>query len=490
MRLYNTLTRSVEALETRVPGKVGLYVCGMTVYDYCHIGHARAMMAFDVIRRHLEHRGYDVVFVRNHTDVDDKIINRAAERGEHPLALSARFIAALEEDLSALGIRPPDVTPQVSKHIDEVVAMIASLVRKGHAYAADNGDVYFSVESFSEYGKLSGKKLEDLRAGERVAIDESKNHPADFALWKAAGPDELGWESPFGKGRPGWHIECSAMAGAILGEQFDIHGGGIDLVFPHHENEIAQSECASGHAPMARYWLHNGHLTLAHEKMSKSLGNIVRIRDILAEMPSEALRLLYVRTHYRSPLPYASDQLVAALTDLDRIYVAKETVQEVVAKGSGAPVETLGPDAIEAHRLASAFTARFNEAMDEDFNSADAIGAMFELVRAINRFGNDKKARTKGALALAPAVDAFALVARVLGIAAMEPAAFYDEVKVKRLTASGRSVAEVEAKVRARGDARTAKDWALADAIRIELDAQGIVIMDSPEGSTWRMRVA
>jgi cysteinyl-tRNA synthetase len=491
IRLHNTLSRSIEPLETREPGKVGLYVCGMTVYDFCHIGHARAMLAFDIVVRHLRHRGYDVTFVRNHTDVDDKIINRAKEQGIDPLALSAKFVAALETDLAGLGLVPPTRTPKVSDHIPDILALIGALVDRGHAYAAENGDVYFAVETYPGYGHLSGKKLDDLRAGERVAIDASKRHPADFALWKAASgdPAEPTWPSPWGPGRPGWHIECSAMARHYLGDTFDIHGGGIDLVFPHHENEIAQSECGTGHGPYARYWMHNGHLTLDKEKMSKSLGNIVRIRDILREVPAEALRLLFTETHYRSPLPYSTEGLVRALGALDRLYTAKETALEVVARGGTADADSLGEAGQEVWRLATAFPARFDAAMDDDFGSPEAIAHLFELVRAVNRFGNDKKARARGGAVLAHAVAAFTLAGDVLGVGAMDPAVFFDEVKTKRLAAAGRSVAEFDERVAARSAARAAKDWATADRLRVELDAEGIVIMDNPTGSTWRMRV-
>jgi cysteinyl-tRNA synthetase len=491
IRLYNTLHRTVEPLEPAEAGKVGLYVCGMTVYDYCHIGHARAMLSFDFVVRHLRHRGYDVNFIRNHTDVDDKIIARAKEQGVDPLALSAFFVDALEEDLAALGLVPPTRTPKVSDHIDDIVALIAQLVNRGHAYKADNGDVYFAVESFPAYGQLSGKKLEDLRAGERVAVESAKRHPADFALWKAAlgEPGEPAWPSPWGPGRPGWHIECSAMSRHYLGDTFDIHGGGIDLVFPHHENEIAQSECGTGHGPYAKVWMHNGHLTLDKEKMSKSLGNIVRIRDILAQVPAEALRLLYGGTHYRSPLPYSTEGLTASLASLDRLYTAKETALDVVANGTPTPIEYLGEAGREVHALATAFPARFDAAMDEDFNTAEAVGHLFELVRAINRFANDKKARAKGAMALQPAIAAFALAGEVLGVGAMDPVAFFDEVKHKRLAAAGKSIDEVEARIAARAAARANKDWAEADRLRAAFDAEGIVVMDGPTGSTWRMRV-
>jgi cysteinyl-tRNA synthetase len=491
IELYSTLSRTVEPLRTQEPGHVRMYVCGMTVYDYCHIGHARALITFDVVVRHLRHRGLRVTFVRNHTDVDDKIIHRAAEEGVDPLALAQRFIDALDEDAAGLGLVRPDHEPRVSAHIDDIVRMIGELVERGHAYRADNGDVYFAVDSFPAYGRLSGKRLEDLRAGERVAVEAAKRHPADFALWKAWGGDasEPRWESPWGPGRPGWHIECSAMSRHHLGDAFDIHGGGIDLVFPHHENEVAQSECATGHAPYARYWMHNGHLTLDREKMSKSLGNVVRIRDILAELPGECLRLLYLETHYRSPLPYSTERLANTLVALDRLYTARETVEELAASAQDVPVTQLGQDAQEAYRLASGFTASFDAVMDRDFNTAEAVAHLMELVRAVNRFGNDRKQRARGRGVALAARAAFALAAEVLGIGAMVPQAFFDDVKSKRLRALGRSVEEVEATLAARADARARKDWAAADAIREQLDAQAIVVMDTPSGSTWRMRV-
>ena len=495
IRIYNTLTRTTEPLVPRVPGEVGLYVCGMTVYDHCHIGHARAMMAFDVVVRHLRRRGLRVKFVRNHTDVDDKILARALELGVPPLELSAQFIAELDADLDAVGILRPDVAPQVSDHIPEVVAMIEALLTKEHAYLAANGDVYFSIESSPGYGKLSGRKIDELREGARVAVDPNKRHPGDFALWKSV-PDsaDLGWSAPFGRGRPGWHIECSAMAARHLGEQFDLHGGGIDLVFPHHENEIAQSECASGHRPFATVWMHNGHLTLVDAagepvKMSKSLGNVVRIRDLVERVPAEALRLMYVDTHYRSPLPFSDQKLADALAVLDRVYLARETVDEVVGRGVSAPLDQLPDSARDAHALATAFVAKCDDAMDDDFNSAAAIGHFFELVRAINRFGNDKKARARGADALRPALDAFAVVAEVFGIAALTPAAYFDEAKGKRMRAQGRSVEAIDALVAERSAARAAKDWARADAARVQLDEAGITVMDGADGSTWRVRI-
>ena len=492
IQIYNSLNNRLEPLETREPNKVGIYVCGMTVYDYCHIGHARAMLTFDMVVRHLRHRGFDVTYVRNHTDVDDKIIARANEQDRAPLELAQFFIDALDEDLEALGTIKPDHEPRVSGHIDNIISMNNDLIERGHAYES-NGSVYFSVESFSKYGHLSGKKLEDLIAGERVAIDPEKQSPADFALWKATKPGECFWDSPWGPGRPGWHIECSVMSHHHLGSDFDIHGGGIDLIFPHHENEIAQSECATG-KNFARYWMHNGHLTFGSEKMSKSLGNIVRIRDIVAQVPAEALRLLYFEAHYRSPLPYSTETLARYVCGLNRLYQAKEAVQEIVARDqSGTPGDTLakdlGGDCADYWRDIQTFESRFNESMDQDFNTAKVVGYLFELVRDINRLAAQKAVRKRGGLLLRPALDAFELCGRVLGIGAADPTAFFDALKTQRMRAQGTDIQEVEDLLAARTAARSAKDWSEADRIRDTLHALNVDVMDSMEGSTWRARI-
>ena len=492
LRLTNTLSRTVETFEPAVPGKVSMYVCGMTVYDYCHIGHARAMITFDLVYRWLTERGYDVTYVRNHTDVDDKIIARAAELGEHPLALSARFIEYLDEDLAALGLRVPTAQPKVSDSIEGIIAMTATLIERGHAYDVD-GDVYFAVESFEGYGKLSGKRLDDQRAGERVDVDSRKRHPGDFALWKSAKPGEVAWASPWGDGRPGWHIECSVMATAALGDTFDIHGGGIDLVFPHHENEIAQSECATGHAPFAKYWMHNGHVTMGETKMSKSLGNFIRIRDILREVPAEALRLLYAESHYRSPLPFSSDRLMECVVALDRLYHAKEVLEGMATQQPGASAEALvvelGEPAAELHAKATGFAAAVRGSMDDDFNTAASVGHLFELVRAVNRFGNNKKWLKRSAALAGPALEAFALAGRVFGVGALPAEEWFHQVRERRLAALGKTESDIQARINARIDARTAKDWAAADDIRAELDALGVVLMDGAQGTSWRMKV-
>jgi len=495
LRVYNTLSRSVEPFEPMNPGQVRMYVCGMTVYDYCHIGHARAMMTFDVVYRWLLERKFDVTYVRNYTDVDDKIIVRANELGEDPLALSQRFIQALNEDLEGLGLLLPNNQPKVSEHIDDIVTLIGTLMDNGHAYAV-GADVFYDVTSFVGYGKLSGKKLEDLRSGERVQVDDRKRNPGDFALWKSVKPGEPFWPSPWGDGRPGWHIECSAMSMRYLGESFDIHGGGIDLVFPHHENEIAQSEGAhpAGHEhPFAKYWLHNGHLTLEHEKMSKSLGNMVTIRNILNVVPAEALRLFYQETHYRSPLPYSSARLGEAMVALDRLYHGKELLEEMSAMAEGESAEALakglGGDAHDLFEQLTEFESRFSSAMDDDFNTAQAIGVVYSLVRAVNRFGNQKKWLKRAAAFGQMGLESLSLVDRALGIGGMDAQSWFKEVRIRRLQVLGRTEQEVENLIEARKLARQNKDWAAADHIRDELMDMGVVVMDTPDGTNWRMKL-
>lgn len=502
IKVFNSYKRSLEPFVPLQEGKVGMYVCGMTVYDYCHIGHARAMITFDVIYRYLVHRGYDVTFIRNHTDVDDKIIARANQVGEDPLALSASMVQALEDDLAGFGLRAPSVAPKVSEHIDEIVTTIQAIIDNGHGYAVD-GDVFFHVPSLRRYGYLSGRDVEQSRAGERIEIDPRKRHPADFALWKSVKPGEPSWESPWGPGRPGWHIECTAMSQKYLGDQFDIHGGGNDLLFPHHENEIAQGEAATGKHPFVAYWMHNGMVTMIDDetgepiKMSKSLGNVINIRDLLVEMPGEALKLLYLEHHYRSPVPFSRGGLSQALSNLDRLYQAKEIAQkaqaimdegkraltaEEEAKNAGGPARAL-------HELVLDFERRFHTAMDADFNTAQALGHLFELVKATNRLAGIKKAFKRAAAVMASALPAFELVGEVLGVGAMEPTAFFEEMRVKRLAAMGSTREHVEGLLEQRSEARQARDWAAADAIRDQLDDLNIVVMDTPEGTTWRIRV-
>ena len=466
MQIYNTLTRRKEAFTPLEPGRVRMYVCRMTVYDYCHLGHARVMVAFDVITRYLRWRGYDVNYVRNITDIDDKILKRADENGESIDSLTARMIEAMHEDEARLFVLRPDHEPRATGHIGEIVAMIETLIDKGYAYAADNGDVYYRVRRFEGYGKLNNRDLDEMRAGARVEVDEHKEDPLDFVLWKAAKPGEASWPSPWGEGRPGWHIECSAMSTCCLGDTFDIHGGGPDLTFPHHENEIAQSEAATG-KPYVNTWMHAGAVRVNQEKMSKSLGNFFTIREVLEVHDPEVVRYLLVASHYRSPINYAPESLSEARKSLERFYNALD----------GLALAGVAPDDADAAtgEVDARFAARFVAAMDDDFNTPEALSVLFDLARELNR-------AKKEAPAQAPAL---ALELRrlggVLGLLAQAPAAFL------KGGAGGLplSEAEIEAKIAARAEAKRARDFATADAIRDELAALGIVLKDAREGTTW-----
>ncbi|ONF45270.1 cysteine--tRNA ligase [Marinobacter lutaoensis] len=459
IRIYNTLTQQKEVFQPLQPGKVRMYVCGMTVYDYCHLGHARVLVAFDVITRYLRHRGYDVHYVRNITDIDDKILRRAEENGEAFTRLTERMIQAMHEDEARLGVLPPTEEPRATAHIDDIIAMIRTLIQKGHAYVADNGDVYFSVASFPEYGKLSKKKLEDLVAGARVDVQEAKRSPADFALWKAAKPGEVSWPSPWGEGRPGWHIECSAMSTKCLGETFDIHGGGPDLLFPHHENEIAQSECATGHA-FVHTWMHAGAIRVNKEKMSKSLGNFFTIREILDKYPAEVVRYFLVSSHYRSQVDYSEDNLAEAGRTLSKLYLALRGI--LPAKDADVP-ET-------------EYDRRFTEVMDDDFNTAGAVAVLHAVAGEINqlrRDGQDQEVRRMAAVLVR--------LGAVLGLLQQDPDAFLQADAGAELSAE-----EIERLIEARAEARKARDFAEADRIRDELAAKGIILDDSRQGTTWR----
>jgi len=459
MRIYNTLTRQKEDFRPIEPGKVRMYVCGMTVYDYCHLGHARVLVAFDVITRYLRHRGYDVHYVRNITDIDDKILQRAEENGESYSELTRRMIRAMHEDEARLGVLSPTEEPCATAYIDDIIAMIHKLISSGHAYEAGNGDVYFAVDSFADYGKLSKKKLEDLLAGARVDVQEAKRSPADFALWKAAKPGEVSWDSPWGDGRPGWHIECSAMSTRCLGDTFDIHGGGPDLLFPHHENEIAQSECATGH-PFVHTWMHAGAIRVNREKMSKSLGNFFTIREILEKYPPEVVRYFLVSSHYRSQVDYSEENLEEAGRTLTRLYHA---LRGVTPAKAGDVAET-------DHDRA------FADAMDDDFNTAGAIAALHAVANEINqhrRDGTEEQARQSAAVLVR--------LGAVLGLLQQDPEAFFQADTGGELSAE-----DIEAMIQARADARKAKDFAEADRIRDELAGQGIILDDSRAGTTWR----
>jgi len=460
LQLHNTLSNSKVPFTPIDEGKIRLYVCGMTVYDYCHIGHARVMVSFDVITRYLRHAGYQVEYVRNITDVDDKIIKRAAENGESCEQLTQRFIDAMHEDELALNVLPPDQEPRATGHIQAIRDMVQTLIEKQYAYAASNGDVYYRVEKFDGYGKLTNRKLEDMRAGARVDINDVKENPFDFVLWKAAKKDEVSWPSPWGEGRPGWHIECSAMTKCCLGNHFDIHGGGPDLPFPHHENEIAQSEAANGET-FVNYWLHAGAVRVNKEKMSKSLGNFFTIREVLAKFPAEIVRYLLTASHYRSQIDYAEDALVEAQRALDRLYTAMDQLE---LKG----VSLEGP-----------YLDRFNSAMDDDFNTREAISVLFEMAREVNRLKRDTDPQ---AAVLASQMRG---LGNILGLLELDPQAY-----LKGEAGEGDLAdANVDALVVQRQQAKLDRNFALSDQIRDQLKVAGIVLEDSKEGTVWKREV-
>jgi len=452
LRIYDTLTRTKREFVPIEPGRVRMYVCGMTVYDYCHVGHARVMVVFDVVQRWLRASGYQVTYVRNITDIDDKIIRRAAENGEPIQALTERFIRFMDEDAAKLGVQKPDEEPRATGYIPEMVGMIDTLEHRGLAYRAVSGDVNYAVRRFPGYGKLSGKSLDELRAGERVEVDPSKQDPLDFVLWKRSKEGEPAWESPFGGGRPGWHIECSAMSTALLGTHFDIHGGGQDLQFPHHENEIAQSEGASGEA-FVNYWMHNGFVRVDNEKMSKSLGNFFTVREVLAKYDPEVVRFFLVRTHYRSPLNYSDKHLDEARHGLARLYTA--------LKSTAAVPTTI--DWSEPH------AARFRAAMDDDFNTPDAVAVLFELANEVNRTG---------------AAQLAGLLKQLGGILGLLERPGTDFLRGD--LPSGWTVERIASLIAARNAARKTKNFAEADRIRQELLDAGILLEDTPQGTTWR----
>ena len=466
--LYNTLTRQKEAFVPLNPENVRMYVCGMTVYDYCHLGHARVLVVFDMIARWLRQHGYPLTYVRNITDIDDKIIARANENGETIGELTARFIAAMNEDSDALGVLRPDIEPKATEHIGQMIAMIEDLVANGKAYPAPNGDVYYAVREFAEYGQLSGKSLDDLRAGERVDVDANKRDPLDFVLWKAAKPGEPSWESPWGNGRPGWHIECSAMGGELFGQTFDIHGGGADLQFPHHENEIAQSCGAHGglcghDAPHAagkrinshvKYWLHNGFIRVDNEKMSKSLGNFFTIRDVLKKYAPEVVRFFILRAHYRSPLNYSDAHLDDAKNSLARLYNTLGNVQAAE---------------FAVREDANDYTRRFFAAMDDDFNTAEAMSVLFELANEANKTGSAELAGCLKALG------------GTLGLLQDDPQHFLQSGGEE----GGLSADEIEALIAQRKTARETKNWAESDRIRDLLAEHKILLKDGTDGTTW-----
>lgn len=490
MKIYNTMTGMKEAFVPLQPGKVGMYACGVTVYDYCHVGHARSAIVFDVISRYLRYKGFQTTFVRNFTDIDDKIIRRANETGATWDAVAAQFIEEYYRDMDALGIARADIEPKATDHIAEMIEVIRTLIAKGHAYAVREGDnesVYFAVDTFAEYGKLSKKDLEDLRAGARVGVDERKKSPMDFALWKASKAGEPWWESPWGKGRPGWHIECTAMSMRHLGETIDIHGGGADLIFPHHENEIAQSEAFSG-KPFARYWVHNGFITIDKEKMSKSLGNFFTIREILKSYDAEVIRLFVLSSHYRSPIEFSQDQLRDAEASLDRYYSTIARIEEFIAVSAGAAPKMQPAAAAALKNVMERFQPQFVEAMDDDFNTAIAVGHLFEMIRELNRFLDTKPSGAEAAGLLADAREMLRSVGAVLNLFGRTPHQWnVDLLRAKQIALTEEVILR---KIQERRVARENRDWAAADALRQELDAAGILLEDKKDGTGWRVKIA
>lgn len=468
LKLFNTLTRDKQTFVPIRPKKVRMYVCGMTVYDFCHLGHARVMVVFDMVSRWLRASGYEVTYVRNITDIDDKIIKRANENNETIGDLTQRFIDAMDEDSAKLGIIRPDIEPRATTHIDGMIDMIGKLIEKGHAYQAANGDVFYKVRSFNDYGKLSGKSLEDLRAGERVEVDTFKQDPMDFVLWKSVKPNEPNWGSPWGKGRPGWHIECSVMSGKHLGEHFDIHGGGQDLQFPHHENEIAQSEAAHG-CTMANYWMHNGFVRVDDEKMSKSLGNFFTIREVLAKYKAEEVRFFILRAHYRSPLNYSDKHLDDAKGALRRLYTALRGFDLPAT-----PVDWQNPTA-----------EKFKAAMDDDFNTPEAMAVLFDLANELNKTKSEETAKLLKNLA------------GVVGLLQRNPDDFLQgdssnlnivlpSVSFEGAIQQSYTREAIDSLIEQRATAKKAKNFAEADRIRKELTEAGIVLEDTPQGTIWR----
>ena len=473
MRLYNSLTRQKEELVPREAGKVGIYACGVTVYDDSHIGHARGAVFFDVLRRYLEFRGLEVTYVRNFTDIDDKIIRRAHEEGVSCETIARRYIDAHQRDMGALGVRPATVEPKATEHIAEIIALIGELEGRGLAYAS-HGDVFYRVRRFPDYGRLSGKNIDELEAGARVEVNEAKEDPLDFALWKASKAGEPAWESPWGPGRPGWHIECSAMAMKVLGREFDIHGGGRDLLFPHHENEIAQS-CGAG-AGFARCWVHNGFVNIDNEKMSKSLGNFFTIREVLDEFPAEVVRAFLLLTHYRSPVDFSDTALKEARAAVDRVYTFLK----------GADAVAVG-ETVDWHRADRAlvaavegFAGDFVAALEDDVNTAAALGHFFERVRLFNRVLGESGARGADRGAVRAGAAELRRLAAVLGLFQDDPTVWFQR------GAAGLNAAAIGAKIAERLAARRAQEWARADAIRDELAAAGVVLEDGPGGTTWK----
>ena len=486
IKFYNTASREKEAFHPVKEGKVGIYVCGVTVYDHCHIGHARSAIVFDILVRYLRARGFDVNYVRNFTDVDDKIIDRARQLGRETSDLAEEFINAFYEDMGELGVLNADVEPRATEHIDHMIEMITTLIEKGFAYGG-NGDVFYSVEKFNEYGRLSGRRLEDMKAGSRIAVDERKRHPMDFVLWKEAKPDEPQWPSPWGPGRPGWHIECSVMSNHYLGSTFDIHGGGEDLVFPHHENERAQS-IAANDAPFARYWIHNGFVTVESEKMSKSLGNFLTVRDALKTYHPEVLRLFLLSKHYRTPLDFSRNAVLALQSGLVRLYRTLQRLERFIGEHQRQKATPISGFLFGEQD--EAFLDAFVRVMDDDLNTAGALAVMFEKVKEMNKLMDAYEDEPDQGILNRLRHDRQQLisVAQVLGLLEENPDDFFRKIS-GYAEATIDAIEEVEKMIEERAKARAARDWVKADAIRDRLHEMGFVLEDGPDGTTWRFDI-
>lgn len=484
MKVFNTLTGRLEEFEPLNNKNVRIYVCGVTVYDFCHIGHARSAVVFDVIVRYLRYKGYHVKFVKNFTDIDDKIINKANKEGVSWKEIAENYTEEYYKDMDILGIAKADIEPKATDHIKEMIEMIQSLIEKGFAYTVEEGDsktVYFLVEKFPEYGKLSKKKTDELISGARIEVDERKKNPLDFALWKASKPEEPWWESPWGKGRPGWHIECSAMSIKYLGETFDIHGGGADLIFPHHENEIAQSEAYTGKL-FAKYWIHNGFVTINKEKMSKSLGNVFNIRDLLELYDAEALRLFLISSHYRSPIEFFHEYIKDAEATLDRFYSIIMRIEDF-EKGQRTSNEILP----ELNLTVEKVKKEFEDAMDNDFNTAKASGVIFDFIKELNRFMDKKPSQDEEINFLIKSKKILRELGSVLNLFQREPVQWYrDLLKLKKIDVSPE---EIESLIEERAMARKSKDWQKADAIRDKLLSKNIILEDKPDRTVWKVKI-
>jgi len=489
LRFYDTLTKQKKDFVPLAEQKVGIYVCGITAYDTCHVGHARSAVVFDMITRYLKYRGYQVNYIKNFTDVDDKIIARANREGTDIREISERYIKEHNEDMDRLGVARPSVTPRATENIQGMIRMIDALLEKGLAYVVD-GDVFFAVDRFTGYGKLSGRNIDEMMAGARVDVDEKKKNPMDFVLWKGSKPGEPWWDSPWGRGRPGWHIECSVMSQRYLGDTFDIHGGGEDLIFPHHENEIAQSEGAWG-KPFARYWLHNGFIRVNKEKMSKSLGNIFNLRDALNQYHPEVLRFFILQSHYRSPIDFSDESLRESRAGMERFYETLKRIKDLVPdRESGeSSVENLSHTDREVYDKVNALPDRFSEAMDDDFNSARALGALFEIIRGMNSYMTDKSFRPaeSSLFVLSEARKKIRELGKVLGLFLIDPDEYFAADRNREAVKRGLDVEEIEKLIDERRQARSDRNWKRADEIRDLLGERQVVLKDGPEGTTWKI---